>query len=204
MTKPLIIIGGGGHASVLIETLKLLDRELIGIVDPALKVGSTGYGKLPIIGDDQKINSYSPNQVELVNGIGVIPGNDLRKKAYNKYKQEGYIFSSVVHPTAIIANTVELAEGVQIMAGVVIQPNTFIGENSIINTSASIDHNCTVAEHCHVAPHATLCGDVKLGNTIFVGAGATIIQGIEIGKKSVVGAGAVILKNLANNETVRK
>jgi acetyltransferase-like isoleucine patch superfamily enzyme len=47
-----------------------------------------------------------------------------------------------------------------------------------------------------------LCGNVKVGNTSFVGANAVIRQGVTIGNNVMIGAGAVVLKDVPDNTTV--
>ena len=36
MSKPLLIIGAGGHASVLVDILRQQKREILGIVSPEI------------------------------------------------------------------------------------------------------------------------------------------------------------------------
>lgn len=43
---------------------------------------------------------------------------------------------------------------------------------------------------------------VKLGNDVFVGAGAMILKGVKIGNGSVIGAGAVVTRNVPPNSIV--
>ena len=55
--KPVIIFGAGGHSSVLINVLKKLNREILGIIDPALDENSEFLG-IPTI--DEKSFSDDP------------------------------------------------------------------------------------------------------------------------------------------------
>lgn len=190
--KPVILLGAGGHAKVLLSTLKLLSIPVLFAIDPQKK------GLLfdvPIFPDESRLKKYHPTEIALVNGLGMLPKKKIRKDLFCRLKKAGYSFRTVIHPTAILAKELKLGEGVQIMAGVVIQPDVIIGENSIINTRASIDHDTVIGAHVHVAPGATLCGSVFLENDVFVGAAATIIQEITLSQSSIVPAGAVIYKN---------
>ena len=193
-------MGAGGHAKVLIDALKLSNREILGVVSPNLKVEEIFCGK-KVLGDDSEIDNYSPNDIELVNGIGSLPRDNIRWKVATKMRKQGYIFSTVIHPSAIIADNIELAEGVQIMAGVVIQPSVKIGVDSIINTGVLIDHDCNIAENCHLAPGVVCSGGVDIGRAAHVGVGTSIIQDISIGGNSIVAAGSVVYKNISCDET---
>lgn len=200
--RPVIIIGAGGHAKVLITVLKTLQRDIVGLLDAdATKFGHFLSG-IRIIGDDDKISDYAPDSVELVNGIGSVSSTKNRMDIFMKFKKHGYTFATVVYPSAVNMSEVTLGEGVQIMAGAIIQAGCTIGDNSIINTGAIIDHDCTVGRHVHIAPGVTLSGDVHVEPMAHVGTAATVIQGIKIGAGAIVGAGAVVLKNIPPGQKV--
>lgn len=195
--KPVIIIGNGGHARVLVDTLLLHNRKIIGYTAPREEENSYN---LSYIGKDQEILNYSPKEVELVNAIGSISNTSLREKLFKEFKSQGYFYSSIIHPSAIIASTVELGEGVQILAGTVIQPFAKIDDNTIINTSATVEHDCKISRHCHIAPGSILSGSINIGEGTHIGTGATIIQNIRIGKNVLIGAGSLVLRDVLDNK----
>lgn len=196
--KPIIVIGGGGHAKVLVEALMKEKAEMIGITDCNVKLEHHHILGISIIGNDEMVFNYHPDQIDLVNGIGSISTKSLakRKEIYDYFKEKGYTFAKVLHPSAVIAEDVKLAEGVQVMAGAVIQSGTLIGENVIVNTRASLDHDCVVNEHTHIAPGVTISGGVHIEKEVHLGTGANVIQNIYIGEKSLIGAGALVTKNI--------
>lgn len=191
--KPVIIIGNGGHAKVLVEILHLQRREIIGFTTPTEEKNENN---LPYLGDDEIVLEYKPSEVELVNALGSTSNTKHRKNIYDYFKSKNYSFSTLVHPKGIVADNVELGEGVQIMAGTVIQPFAKIADNSIINTSVSIDHDCKVGKHCHIAPGTNISGMVTIGYSSHIGIGSTILQNIVIGSNVLIGAGTLVLKNI--------
>jgi len=199
---PVIVLGAGGHAKVLIEAMLSSTIVIAGIVDNnPLVIGMKLLG-IPVLGNDDILNELSPSEINLVNGIGSIGLPKKRTDIFELYKNRSYVFASVVHPSAIVASDAVLAEGAQVMAGVVIQPGSNIGRNSIINTRASIDHDCIICDHVHIAPGVTLAGGVSVGAKSHIGTGATVIQGISIGENCIVGAGALVLHNVESGFTV--
>lgn len=194
--KPVILLGAGGHAKVLLDILLDKNIEILGIAEKGgADLPSDVYG-VPVIGNDSDVQQYPPDKVGLVNGIGSIGSTALRLKIYEKFKRQGYSFTQVIHPRAVVSRRAELGEGVQIMAGAVINIGTCIQENSIINTNASVDHDCDIGAHVHIAPGVTLSGGVTVGDGSHIGTGASVVQGIEIGTNVVVGAGAVVVNNI--------
>ncbi len=197
MNPPVIIIGAGGHAKVLIEALRLRSVRILGITDPdPTKTGTEILG-VRVMGDDTVIGGYSAGSLHLVNGLGSVDIPKRRKDVFETFKAKGFAFATVVHPSAVVASDVVLGEGAQVMAGAVIQPGSRIGRNSIVNTNASVDHDCVIGDHVHLAPGVTLSGSVRIGDCVHVGTGATIIQEVTIGPDSVIGAGSVVLTDVS-------
>lgn len=202
MSEPVLLVGGGGHAKVLVEALLAGDAVIAGIVDadPA-RQGKDVLG-VPVIGGDEVAGEYPAGEIRLVNAVGSTGLPVVRRGIFERFAARGFRFASVAHPSAVIASDVELGEGAQVMAGAVIQPGCRIGANTIINTRASVDHDCVIGDHAHIAPGVTLSGGVTVGEGCHIGTGATVIQGITIGEGSVVGAGAVVTKDVAAGVTV--
>lgn len=202
MSQPVIVLGAGGHAKVLVEALLASSAVIAGIVDPDPSLTNTAVLGVPVLGTDNVIDEFPPSEVQLVNGLGSIGSPVRRQRLYEDFERKGYRFATVVHPSAIIASDVEVDVGAQIMAGAVIQPGSRIGRNVIVNTRASVDHDCVVGAHVHIAPGVTLSGGITIGDSTHIGTGATVIQGIHIGKGSIIGAGALVTKEVPPGVTV--
>tara|TARA_R110002020_G_scaffold232883_3_gene444520 strand:+ start:8393 stop:9031 length:639 start_codon:yes stop_codon:yes gene_type:complete len=203
MPKPLIIIGSGGHASVIAEILLNQGREIVAVVSPTeIHDNSPLKGVHRLASDESLLSIYSPDQIELVNGVGAIPGNDTHFRLFNYFSEHGYSFSSVVSPHAIVANSAKLAKGVQIMHGAIVQTNANINHNCLINSGAIVEHDCSIGPHNHIAPNATLSGGVITGSQVHIGTGANVIQSIKIGQQSVVGAGCTVVRDVPEKQVI--
>lgn len=201
MSLPVIILGGGGHAKVLIDALLASSVVIAGVVDPDPVLAGTKILGVPVLGGDKVVNEYPPSKIQLVNGLGSVGLPANRQRLFERFKEMGYDFATVVHPSAVIASDVVLGEGAQIMAGAVIQPGSLIGINSVINTRASVDHDCIIGDNVHIAPGVTISGGVKIASGSHIGTGATVIQGISIGSNAVIGGGAVVVCDIPADVT---
>lgn len=199
--RPVIVIGGGGHARVLIDALRLRGRRILGICDPRLPVGQGLLG-IEVLGGDEALARFPASEIELANGVGTTGETTVRDGLYRRFASAGFDFVRIVHPSAVIAGDAELGTGVQVMAGAVIQSGSRIGANSIVNTRASVDHDCRIGESVHLAPGVTLSGVVAIGDGTHVGTGACVIQGIAIGRNCLVRAGAVVTSNIRDGGRV--
>lgn len=201
--RKIIIIGGGGHAKVLIEAIRSTGCfEIENILDPKLKIGTQLSG-VPVIGGDEFLDGQEVKGFCLSLGLGSIRASDVRKNIFKKYKNRGFEFPAIVHGNAYVSKDSEIGSGSQVMAGVVIQPDAIIGENVIINTSAVIEHDCRIQAHSHIAPGAIIGGGVEVGECSHVGLGAKVLQGVKIGRNVTVGAGAVVIDYIEDGRTVK-
>ena len=197
---PVIVVGGGGHAKVLVSALLLRKRSVLGFVDLNLKL-SPLLGA-PHLGNDGAVLGHPPDGVQLVNGVGSVSCTGNHRKVYDWFVQKGYCFATVVHPSAVVAPEVHIEDGVQVLAGTIVQAGCRLGANVIVNTGAQVDHDCIIDSHAHLAPGVTICGAVHVGTGAHIGAGATVIQGIRIGAGSVVGAGALVIRDIPQGAKV--
>ena len=198
----MIVIGGGGHAKVVINALRESGIKILGLCDVDRSKDASTVLSVPVLGDDSIIDRFDKDEVDLAMGIGSTGRSDARRALFETYRGADYRFVTVRDRSSVIAADVILDEGAQVLAGAVIQPATHVGANAIINTRASVDHDCIVGDHAHVAPGATLCGGVQVGEGAHIGAGAVVVQNVSVGANSVVGAGSVVLADVDEGQTV--
>ena len=200
MKKAIIILGGGGHAKVLIDAIRSSGKfDVKGILDPSLRKGARVAG-IAILGSDEKLGGLKGASLAI--GVGTVKASDKRAKLFRACKKKGFKFPAIVHPQAHIAPSAKLEEGAQVLAGAVVNPDAVIGKAAIINTRAIIEHDCRIGAFTHVASGAILGGGVYAGECSHIGMGAKILQGVKIGKGATVGAGAVVLRDVAAGKTV--
>ncbi|UYU30727.1 acetyltransferase [Siccibacter colletis] len=197
--KPIAIIGGGGHASVLADILINQKRKIVALILPSGQPERQVFNNIPVYNDDQFAEIFSPEEISIVNGIGFIPHSQLRETIYHKYKAAGFIFETIISTDAIISPYAKVQEGVQILHGAVVQSGALIKRNSIVNTRAVVEHDSIIGCHNHVAPGSLVCGGAVTDDAVFLGAGSVVIQGINISKRCIVGAGCIIKHDLSEN-----
>ncbi len=196
LATKVIIIGSGGHAQVLVDTLMTLGQKPFGYFDrDASKTGTQVLG-ISILGTDDQLQGDQFRGFELVLGVGSINRLSRRDLLFDQFKRWGYVFRSVVHPTATLSRFATLGEGAQVLAGAIIQTGVRLAENVIVNTGAIVDHDCIIGAHTHIATGAVLSGGVTVGKNVLIGTGAIVKQGITIGDHVLVAAGAVVVHDV--------
>lgn len=193
MKKALLIIGAGGHGSVVADVAKLQGYSSIFYLDD--KKNSQEDNR--IIGTCRDVNKYLKDYDVFV----AFGNNDLRKYWITYLKNHHASLATLIHPSAILGSNVRVKEGTIIMANAVIQANTAIEEGCIINTAATIDHDCNVQKFTHICPGVHIAGGVVIKESCWIGIGSSIIQQICIENDITVGAGAVVIQNLIEKGT---
>ena len=142
MSRPVIVLGAGGHGRVVADALRSKGREVLGFLDLAIELHGRRIDGLTVLGSDDVLAQYRASDVVLANGIGSITAPAVtRQRTYERLRTLGYEFETVCHANAIVSGSVKLGPGAQIMAGAVLQPGVVVGEDTIINTGALVDHD---------------------------------------------------------------
>lgn len=187
----LIIIGASGHGKVVADIARL-----------------NGYTDIVFLDDNEELKTCAGYSVlgsvsmidELDGDMFVAVGNaTIRKRLMERYSYRE--FPVLVHPKAVVADSVKLGKGTVVMAGAVINPDTTIGQGCIINTSSSVDHDCVISEYVHVSVGAHIAGTVTIGKCTWVGAGAILSNNISVCENCMIGAGAVVVNDIAEEGT---
>lgn len=187
--KQLIIIGASGHGKVVVDIAKLNGYHKIAFLDD--DEGVKMCMRYPVVGRLAEAECYSDADFFVSIGNACI-----REKIQNRLQKNGLQIISLIHPDAVIGNSVTIGTGTVIMAGVVVNPDTVIGDGCIINTGASIDHDNVIEDYVHVSVGSHLAGSVKIGKATWIGIGAVVSNNITICSNCMIGAGAVVVRNI--------
>ncbi len=193
MTK-LVVLGGGGHAKVVIATAAAVGWQIGAVLDDDSE--RHGMSLLGHVVAGPIADALADARATCVLAIG---SNATRRKLAARALCK---FATIVHPSACVHATVKLGPGTVVFAGAIIQPDTRVGAHGIVNTSASIDHDCALGDAVHIAPGVRLAGGISIGDETFIGIGAAVIPSIHIGSRAVVGAGAVVVRDVADGSVV--
>jgi acetyltransferase-like isoleucine patch superfamily enzyme len=102
-------------------------------------------------------------------------------------------------------------------ARLVIGGGTYVNRFTMFDASERIEvgRGCLIGPFCYITDHdhgielarptaqqPLVSGSVRIGNNVWVGAGAIILKGVTIGDGAVIGAGAVVTRQVRPNEKV--
>ena len=204
MKDSILVIGGGGHAKVLIELLEETHTyELVGIIDRGLTTNEEVLG-YPVLGDDKTLKAmFSMGVHKAVMGIGSRGSNFQRAKVWKKAMDLGFNFPTLIHPHSYVSPRANISEGCQILVGAVVNTDVVIAPISVINTRVVVEHECKIGLNVFIGTGSTMCGKVIVGDHSFIGANACLLPDVEIGSNCLVAAGSVLTKTFPSATNIK-
>lgn len=187
----ILIVGAGGHAKVVIATLRAAEIAVAGVLDDRAESWGRSVLGCPVLGGLSRLEGSADRAVL------AIGSNAARRDIAARFPNTSW--ASAIHPAATVHESVKVGPGTVIFAGAVIQPDTVLGGHVIVNTGTTADHDCVLEDFVHVAPGVHLAGAVHLHEGVFLGVGCTVTPGITVGRWTTVGAGGVVIRNLPAN-----
>ena len=190
-----VILGGGGHARVLIDCLQFSGvAQIYGVLDPDRSRWGQNMLDVPIVGGDELLAEIKLRGVEcFAVGLGGTGNNRPRQRLFEFAMSRGLQPLTITHPSSSVSRWAMIGEGSQLLPGSVVNAGATLGMNVIVNSGAIVEHDCAIGSHVHVATGAKLASTVRVGAGAHIGAGATVRQGVAIGDGAIVGAGAVVI-----------
>lgn len=192
MSEKVILIGGGGHAKVVMDIVEACGDRVVGVLDDGLAVGAQVQG-VPVLGGVADAVNFADCRFLIAIG-----NNEVRYRLAGNLELPWY---TAVHPTAVVSPNAQIGEGSVVMPKAVINAGAWIGRHCIINTAAVVEHDNRIAACGHVSCGAVLTGTVYVGETVLIGAGAIVRNNVTICAGSVIGAGAVVTTDITEKGT---
>ena len=181
--KPTILIGAGGHAKALVETLRASGQSVSAYVDPK----PAAWLQSRHFSDDADVE---PSDGNIALGIGGVDPAGLHRRLglLDRYLQRGFEAAPVIHGAAYVSSDAFLEPGVAVLGGAIVQPGVTIGRGAIVNSGAIVEHDATIGAGTHIAPGAIVLGDCRIGDCCMIGSGAIVLQACSIPADTLVPA----------------
>ena len=200
--KKVIMLGGGGFAGEVLETIDVINKNTDEAISPIGYVyddGSKDAGKLihdiPVLGDLSYLKNVDLNEVLLVAAVG---RPVWRRKMVEEAKKIGGKFMSIIHPTVTLSKWAKIGEGAIMQRFCIVMPDVVIGDFFISNGFVGVGHDTVIGNYVQMNPHVVISGGTVIGNDVFIGLRATILP-TRIGDGAVIGACALITKDVPPN-----
>lgn len=194
MKKKLILIGAGGYAKSVIDSLEFDRYEIVGFIDDIKTGEHLGYS---ILGNS--LENFNPKTHCFFVCIG---NNKKRTIWYNKILEKGFEIINIIDKSAIVSKNIRIGKGIFIGKLAIVNSDVTLGNNIIVNTKALLEHGTSVGDNSNVSTNTAVNGDTKIGKNCFIGSSSVLNGQLTIGDGAVIGSGTVVIKDVKENTTV--
>lgn len=209
MTRPVVILGGGGMGRCILDLIDVVNDE-------ALVTGSRDFDVVGVL-DDGEVNQDllaargvkflgpiarlegMPADVGYLIGIG---STDAKRTIDDRLVKTGRSSPVLVHPNAHCGFDVQLGPGTVVASHVSMENHIRVGRHVHINQNSTVGHDTIIGDHSTISPLVAVSGNVKMHDSVFVGTGASIRQGVTLHRASTVGMGAAVIRDVIDRTTV--
>lgn len=181
----IIIVGAGGFGREVLQWARDAWPEhadkIVGFLsdDPRVPDGmATG---LPILGSP---DDYAPQPGDgLLLGIG---RHGVRRRVAEQIESRGGHFLSLIHPSAIVAESATIGRGSVICPFASVTVSTRLAEFCLLNMYSLAAHDATLGAFTVLSPYAGVAGRAIVGEEVFVAMHAFVGPGVKVGNHAVI------------------
>ena len=190
----IIIVGAGGFGREALQWARHAWPEHVhkfaGFVSADPTKLDSHAPSLPILG--------SPNDFELRPTDGLVLGIGIprvRRVVAEQLEARGGRFLTLIHPTAIVADTAVIGPGSVICPYAIVSDAVRLGHCVLVNYHASLGHDAEAGDFTVLSPYATLGGRATVEADVFLALHAAVGPGVTVGPSTTVAAGSVALQD---------
>ena len=208
MITKVVIIGGKGTAVNVAENiydaqLKGQKIEMLGFAFDDESFGKEING-FPIL--CKTFNAYEKyknfNDIKFIFQLYRADLMRERSKLLNSYGIPIDKYCSFVHPSSMVAKSVEVGAGCAVLANSVINSNAVIGNHCTILSNSTIGHDTKMGENNFIATNVGIGSSINIGCANFFGINSAYRESITIGDHCVFGMGSVVVKSIPSGVKV--
>lgn len=194
----IIIVGAGGFGREVLQWARHAwpshAGKIVGFLSDDLHALDGHRTTLPILGSPESFEPLPSDGLVLAIGI-----RGVRREVAERLAARGARFLTMIHPTAIVADTAVIGPGSVICPYAVVSDAVRLGRCVLVNYHASLGHDAAVGDYAVLSPYATLGGRAALEPDVFLGLHASVGPGRRVGAGSVVSSNSVALVDTAEN-----
>lgn len=188
----IFIVGAGGFGREVLHWARHTWPEHVAKIAGFLSADPNkldGHAKtLPILGSPV---DFAPKPTDgLLLAIGI---QRVRRQVAEQLAARGARFLTLVHTTAIVAQTAEIGTGSIICPYAIVSDGVRLGRFVLLNYHSSLGHDAAAGDFAVFSPYATLGGQARVEADVFLGLHASVGPERTVAAESIVAAGSCVL-----------
>lgn len=200
--KNLLIIGAGGCGREVMQWAEDVNAieptwNIKGFLDDDREALSGKRCKYEVIGT---VDAYEVQKDDVF--VCAIGSPAVREKVVKKMLDKGAEFTSVIHPTSVMADNVQIGAGAILYPYSIISDNAELDEFCIVNMHSCVAHDASLGKFCTISAFCDITGNTSLGEAVFMGSGVKLVPSVKIGNRAFICAGSVVMTNVKEDRKV--
>jgi sugar O-acyltransferase (sialic acid O-acetyltransferase NeuD family) len=191
----ILIVGAGGFGREVLQWARHAWPEHAQKIAGFLSADPTkldGHAtNLPILGSPEDFEPQPTDGLLLAIGIP-----RARRQVAEQLEARGGRFLTLIHPTAIVADTAEIGPGTVICPYAIVSDAVRLGRFVLLNYHASLGHDAQAGDFAVLSPYATLGGAAKVEAEVFLGLHASVGPGRTMQAAASVAANSSALQDV--------
>jgi sugar O-acyltransferase (sialic acid O-acetyltransferase NeuD family) len=201
MSRVAVLRGGGRHAAVVWEQIVCMYKD-VQVWDDATDDADLHPLLRPLPRFDLnnlKSDSDDGRSISSIDCFVAVGSPNVRKILVEQVKESSLLsiyFPTVVHKTAVIADTAQIGIGCFIGPQALVNTNARVGDFCLINSAAIVEHDCRLGDYATLNPGAILLGSVVMESLATLGANASVRENRSVMTEAIVGMGAAVVRDI--------
>lgn len=203
INKPLIIIGGDGHGSVInacVNDNRRRFNDLEWEVKGFCNDYDTEVDGYPVLGKIVDIPKLIEEGYYFAWGIHIIAKNHLTARLFESLNIPEERWATIIHKSAFVDQSVIIEPGVFVMYNAYIAPRTRIGKCTMVKANTNIGHDVKIGAISHIAMGSTIVSCSSIGYCSDIAIGASMLAHTAVGDYSMLGAASLLTHDIPNEE----
>mgnify|MGYP001196021069 CR=1 FL=1 len=149
-----------------------------------------------------EINVIKISNCNFKNTMFVIAtGDPISKKRILNKLPEGTLFTSLISPSAFIANDLIFQGGLIVMPFSYISCNVKLGMHVHINSHCTVGHDTFIDDYSTTACSVMIAGNNIISESCYFGMNSSTKQGVSVCENVIIGLNAGVVKNITKPGT---
>lgn len=192
------VYGAGGNGKTVVDLAHFIEKrnkrwDRIVFIDDVTDEKMV-YG-IEVYSYEEAMSTFQKDEIGFIISNGE-PAD--REKLFNKLKDDGCHFETLINPDAWLPEKTVIGEGC-IVGLCTVGSDSCIGDNTFVSQDAIIGHDTVIGKNTIVSAGSFIAGHCKIGGKVYIGPRASLRDRISVEDTAVVAIGAVVLKDVPGN-----
>lgn len=192
MEESVVVVGAGGFGREVLQWLRDAaaagaGQRVRGFLDDTAPDLSAFGLDVPVLGP------VDPGRLEAGDRCILAIGDPaVRLALAARLEAAGVHFTTLVHPSAVVAPSARLGAGAVVCPFGFIGPDAMVGAHALLNVRASVGHDARIGRAAVLSPHTCVGGAAEVADGAMLGSAAVVLPRQRVGEGARVAPGAVV------------